>query len=593
MALIFEGDDRRLGRTVILKAPREGDDIADRAARHVPAPGRGRGADPRQAAAPVDRHDLRARPRDRRLRRSACSRRSRAVAARRLDELAVDEAADGQAAHARAARAAVEPGRDRRGARVRARARRRPPRLHAEQHPARPARRGDADRLGHRARPRRGRGRRTSPACSTTAAVARAAGMVDDQRGHAAVRAVRADARASAAEPSFDVYSFGVTLYEVVVGQPPFEWQPSTTPASARAARSRSSSGCRSDAPAPPAVPRDPELSGIIARAMAREPRAAVHRRRAGPRAQAVPHRRPGVLAPLLADRPARALGAPAPRGVGARGVRRDRDRDHRAGLCAARAPEAGEGRARDDGRVGPARRVGEGQGGRRSPSARPRRPRRGPTRPSGWARTRARCATPRTASGARRRRIDASAEAAARDAKGDADDAVARWRAAIAAQSVAEDQRDAARIAEVAAINERDAARFRPARGRVRSRRGQPRPHRRRGRARRRAPARGGGRHRGRGRPGRPGPGRAGARSRRRRARRRPPGSHQGRARPRRRPARARRPPRQALRRRARARRLRPALRLRLALKWGRCPRNSRPGYSSSRCRVVPALPA
>lgn len=73
-----------------------------------------------------------------------------------------------------------------------------------------------------------------------------------------------------AADPSFDVYSFGVTLYEVVAGRTPFEWQHVDGPGD----RSRQLAAFldwlrAGDAP-PPAMPRDPELSGIIARAMTR-----------------------------------------------------------------------------------------------------------------------------------------------------------------------------------------------------------------------------------------------------------------------------------------------------------------------------------
>jgi tRNA A-37 threonylcarbamoyl transferase component Bud32 len=61
------------------------------------------------------------------------------------------------------------------------------------------------------------------------------------------------------AHPSYDVYSFGATLYHVVAGQPPFGEE---SPVSYLA---RLVNGERP----PPANPRDPELSGIIDRAMA------------------------------------------------------------------------------------------------------------------------------------------------------------------------------------------------------------------------------------------------------------------------------------------------------------------------------------
>jgi tRNA A-37 threonylcarbamoyl transferase component Bud32 len=75
------------------------------------------------------------------------------------------------------------------------------------------------------------------------------------------------------AHPSFDVYSFGVTLYEVVSGRTPFEWK-NVDGAGARTRQlEQFIEWLRSDDVAPPAMPRDPELSGIIAKAMAREPR--------------------------------------------------------------------------------------------------------------------------------------------------------------------------------------------------------------------------------------------------------------------------------------------------------------------------------
>lgn len=74
------------------------------------------------------------------------------------------------------------------------------------------------------------------------------------------------------ADPSFDVYSFGITLYEVVSGRTPFLWT------SARSAHGRSAqidafmAWLQSDDDVAPAMPRDRELSGIIARAIARDP---------------------------------------------------------------------------------------------------------------------------------------------------------------------------------------------------------------------------------------------------------------------------------------------------------------------------------
>ena len=74
------------------------------------------------------------------------------------------------------------------------------------------------------------------------------------------------------ADPSFDVYSFGVTLYEVVSGQTPFAWKPTASMDNRTAQMEAFLSWLTSGEDVPPAMPRDPELSGIIARAMHRDP---------------------------------------------------------------------------------------------------------------------------------------------------------------------------------------------------------------------------------------------------------------------------------------------------------------------------------
>ena len=71
------------------------------------------------------------------------------------------------------------------------------------------------------------------------------------------------------ADPSFDVYSFGITLYEVVSGRTPFDWRHVSSPDARTQQLGAFLAWLRAGVPAPPAMPRDPELSGIIARAMA------------------------------------------------------------------------------------------------------------------------------------------------------------------------------------------------------------------------------------------------------------------------------------------------------------------------------------
>ena len=72
------------------------------------------------------------------------------------------------------------------------------------------------------------------------------------------------------ADPSFDVYSFGVTLYEVIAGKTPFVWKYATSPGGRTAQLDAFMAWLQSDDDIAPAQPKDKELSGIIARAMAK-----------------------------------------------------------------------------------------------------------------------------------------------------------------------------------------------------------------------------------------------------------------------------------------------------------------------------------
>jgi tRNA A-37 threonylcarbamoyl transferase component Bud32 len=74
------------------------------------------------------------------------------------------------------------------------------------------------------------------------------------------------------ADPSFDVYSFGITLYETVSGRTPFQWQTARSAGGKTAQVDAFIAWLQSEDPVTPAMPRDRELSGIIARAMTKDP---------------------------------------------------------------------------------------------------------------------------------------------------------------------------------------------------------------------------------------------------------------------------------------------------------------------------------
>ena len=80
-----------------------------------------------------------------------------------------------------------------------------------------------------------------------------------------------AQAQGLPAQPSFDVYSFGMVIYEVISGKVPYEWNSGRDAAEQLANLDNFLRWADRGPALPAAAPNDPELSGIIARAVTRD----------------------------------------------------------------------------------------------------------------------------------------------------------------------------------------------------------------------------------------------------------------------------------------------------------------------------------
>jgi tRNA A-37 threonylcarbamoyl transferase component Bud32 len=456
MALIFDADDRRLGRKVILKTPREGDEIAENVGKmfqqRVAAEakvlaklthpaivtiyelGRATTGAPFCVLEKVEGRSLRD----------------------RLDEIAVDEAADGGALHMRerlelisnlvAIAEAMAYAHERHV-------------VHRDITP-------NNIILGQR-----GEATLIDWGIARDLDAPRApdlAGLLDEAPSTSGRwQTINAgtppyvpfeQTQGKAAEPSFDVYSFGVTLYEVASGKTPFTWKPAVDGSERHKQLLQFVVWLQDHKPVAPAVAKDPELSGIIARAMAKDAKdrftadelvKALKQYLTGDLVFSHRYSRTGRLARWIRRHRGVTIAAGvaimALLGVMVAWIQLARQRQEKAELAAIAASARLDAAEKEQ-----AARIAATEA--EEANARAEQAER-----EGKDARALRDAAIRKRKAAEKTREDA--EAAATAAKGDADDAMARWRAAIAAQAEAERQRDVAAAAQAAALSERDTA--------------------------------------------------------------------------------------------------------------------------------------